>query len=132
MDRIPSGTKEKLGSYSGALLQLLLAQSPPGDTIARGKISAKFSNKVLYEILTDQQLSLLQTKTISALDTNWQDYDSESGQILRIFFGFTLNPVTNKMEVFQINENGKKLNAMNQAEWVDGPWNLYDCHLTAV
>jgi hypothetical protein len=85
---------------------------------------------VLYRLLTEDQLDTLEKTCLPVPDTNWKDDDKKTGQILSVYFAFAQNPVTDRIEFFQVDENKRNLYALNQKDWVDGPWSIYAMDLT--
>ena len=125
--------------FSQQVLSAVLKLNPDLDDQGKGELMAQFTNVVLYKVLTSAQLEVIKKNTVSVPDTNWEDDNAKLHKLLRIYFGFTLNPESNNVELFQLDERdagdndggnpGNDLYALSQPEWIGGPWNLYGLDL---
>ena len=118
-----------LHEYTQAMFKVLVKFNPGMDKATKSTLLAKFTNIVLYQALTNSQFKIIREATVLGPDTNWVDDDEQRQQLLDIFFAFTLNPVTNNIEFFEIDENSSGLYALSQDDWIGGPWNMYGLNL---
>ncbi len=121
--------EKAIHEYSNAVFKILVNLNPGIDESAKSTLLAKFTNAVLYQVLTESQLKIIKDATVLGPDTNWVDDDKQRHKLLEIFFAFTLNPVTNQIEFFEIDEDSSGLYSLSQADWIGGPWDMYGLNL---
>lgn len=113
--------------YAQQVWKEVLTLNPDLDDQGTSELLAQFTNIVLYQVLTPQQLAIIQQHTVSVPDTNWEDDDAKTHKLLEIYFGFTLNIESNELELVEIDEDNSNVYSLSQTDWVQGQgaWNLY-------
>ena len=118
LDRL-SVAEENRASIKEAILKELT-----GDTVSRDDLDA-LVKKHLKEAgvePTDEQikLSLNQTRGIVIADMNWGDGDHMS------LFSLVVNPLTDQVEVWQMNEDGSGPSPVDQSDWIgSSEWRVF-------
>lgn len=109
-------------TYTKSVLDIVLALTPGSSEMKKGEITASFTNMVIDDVLSNEQKKVLKEHTVYIPDLNWEEGVSE------LFTGFVYSPL-GTFETVQIDEKKENLLAINQAESLHGPWNLYKNNL---
>ena len=124
--------KNTVQQASQAILQQAIAMAGPKANAAY--ITSVFTSVLLgsalpasakNSFLTAEQRAQLGKNAARFADTNWVSKDEKN-----IYFCFYYSPVTDSIQVGNVNEDGSDLNGISQADWVDGVrWDMFGAKL---
>ena len=113
-------------SVSQAILKLAYSMTSQITDHKKDWIISSLTSILLDNILAPEVRNELGKNAVLIADTNWVDKTQKN-----IYFGLFYNPVTDKLELGNVNEDGTGLRGISQTDWVTGTnWDMFKTELT--
>ncbi len=74
----------------------------------------------IYHLLPTEKQNILENSAVHFADTNWYE------GIHDVHFCFVVNPGTGKLEIWEVSDDGKQLDAADQSWLSDHEWEIYE------
>lgn len=107
--------------FSNTLLDSLLKITRRQNAKTRAAFSRDLTNIILNSFLPPSQSKTIMDNAARIADTNWVDQG-----VQHIYFSCFFNPLTKTLQLGTQDEDGNRLQALDQEEWVAYvPWEMY-------
>lgn len=120
-----SATCNTVALYGNELRKLLLGMHAKPDVRLERALSKQLTDLLLTDVLPSETVAALTASAVRIADTNWEDKGAR-----HLVFACFYNPLSQAVELATLDEEGRRLAALNQDEWVTYiPWEMYGVKL---